>query len=167
MKPFGIFFILVGIVWGVIAYNMETTVTVGGETIGSGSFSVYVPKNEVNNLGLMDTRRNHLMFSGLSIIVGVLLFGFGSISRSTDSSKLKKCPFCAEAIQPDAKKCRYCNGDLPESWSSSQAQETIIPPAQPVYSDEDRIVIRMCPACRFTNNGSATVCSRCGGLLPV
>lgn len=165
MKLFGVFFIAVGIIWGVVAYNMETTVTVGGELGPGGLF--YIPKSEVNNLGLIETRRNHLMFAGLSVVVGVLLFGFGSLSRSTDSSNLKKCPFCAEAIQPDAKKCRYCNGDLPESWSSSPAQETITQPDQPIYNNDGGIVIRMCPACRMTNNGSATACSRCGGLLPV
>ena len=28
---------------------------------------------------------------------------------------LKKCPFCAEMIKPDALVCRYCSRDLPDN----------------------------------------------------
>lgn len=161
MKLFGAFFILVGLVWGMVAYNMETTVNTAD--VG-GAYSVYVPEKEVHNIGLMETRRNHLMFSGLSVVIGVLLFGFGSLSNSTGACNLKKCPLCAELIQPDAKKCRYCGGDIPEFWSKPEVPAT---PAASLINEAGQLVLFICPSCRATNNGSAKECSKCGAALPI
>jgi len=35
--------------------------------------------------------------------------------RELKSGKSKKCPTCAEVIRADARKCRYCNSEVPYS----------------------------------------------------
>lgn len=118
MRGIGCIIAGIGLIWALIAYNMNTTVTTEAKRFGSGEFVINVPSQTVHNLGLMEIRRNHLMFAGGAVIVGVLLLGFGTVLRGSNSSEsqLRPCPFCAERIQPSAHKCRYCASDLPDAF---------------------------------------------------
>lgn len=81
MKTAGLVIALLGFFAGIASYNMDTSVSVGGGYIGSGEFSIRVPEGRVNNIGLMEDRRILISASGLAVIVGVILFGFGSIAQ--------------------------------------------------------------------------------------
>ena len=113
MRGLGIFLVVAGIIWALIAFNMDTTVTTESQSYGSGEYAIDVPSVTVNNLGLMETRRNNLMFAGLTILIGVVLIGFGSNSKQEATTVgLKACPFCAEPILSKAIKCKHCGSDL-------------------------------------------------------
>lgn len=78
MKTLGGFLIVVGLIWGVVSFNINTSVAVGGQSYGSGDYSFTVPKSRVNNLGLMNDKQNHIIGAGLTLVIGVMLFIFGS-----------------------------------------------------------------------------------------
>lgn len=110
MRKLGIALTALGIIWGILAFNMKTTVVTEGKTIGSGEYALQIPSAEINNIGLMDDRRNHLTLAGVLVVAGVLLVGFGTLSGSQHcDGSTRKCPFCAEPIRTEAIKCRHCN----------------------------------------------------------
>jgi len=45
---------------------------------------------------------------GFSPLIGFIIL----IASGEGQMGLKKCPSCAEYVQPDAVKCRYCQADL-------------------------------------------------------
>lgn len=69
----------------------------------------------------------------LGVIVGLLLGPIGvliacvlprrRVETVATGAPMKRCPFCAEAIQPAARVCRYCNRELvvPDSASPEKA----------------------------------------------
>lgn len=116
MKQVGLIIIVLGLLGLCFSYSMNTTVTTESKSLGYG---IEVPSMTVNNIGLIEDRRNAMLVSGIATIIGVILFVAGTLQEgkieplSTYTNYHRKCPFCAELIKEDAVICRFCNRDLP------------------------------------------------------
>lgn len=76
-RAFGWLALLAGGAWLFAALTMNTTVSSGGEYIGG----MYIPRNEVHNIGLMDEKRNQVTAAGVLTLVGVILVAVGGSNR--------------------------------------------------------------------------------------
>ena len=85
MRDIGIVVVIIGIVWAIYAFNLDTTVT----TPGFSSGSIHIASAEVHNIGLMENRRNHLMLAAFTTLVGIVLFGFGSLQPQPQAAPVE------------------------------------------------------------------------------
>lgn len=83
MRVFGIVLAAVGVIWAVIAWNMNTVVETGDSVIAG----IIVPSQKVHNIGLMEQRRSHLMQASVLTIAGILLLGFGALSKRSSNQE--------------------------------------------------------------------------------
>lgn len=170
MKVLGAVLVAVGLVWALIAFNMSTEVTAGGERLGIGAYSIETPRVKVNNIGLMEQRRNHLMMASVTILAGIMLFGFGSIQRkgteTAEGIAFRVCPHCAEHVKPDAKVCRFCQRDIPSVVAEAenkleQAKDRGASEAELRELAEKLKPKGQCPNCDAVIDFAALECPKC------
>lgn len=87
MKTFGALLFAFGIVIGWFGLVMETTIETGEQTIGGGTYSVTVPKTTVHNIGLMHKREMTFYGAGLSLLLGTIFIGFGTLAANGSQEK--------------------------------------------------------------------------------
>ncbi|MFM2408171.1 MAG: hypothetical protein RL358_913 [Pseudomonadota bacterium] len=82
-----------------------------------------VSVNGFVNIGLMDERRNLLLYFGLGVLVGVIFISVATIRNeirpANNSKSMCKCPFCAEFIDINATLCKHCKSSLPAQPAST------------------------------------------------
>jgi len=138
MRTTGAVLLVVGLLLGVVALNMDTSVATEAQSVGG----ITIPSVRVNNLGLMDERRNYLIVASVIAVVGVLLVAAGAIQASSSAvvghasdqaapdgsaesaGERRQCPQCAELIKREAKICRFCGYDMSEVLAAEKAEWT-------------------------------------------
>ncbi|GIU32548.1 ankyrin repeat domain-containing protein [Shewanella sp. MBTL60-007] len=122
MRIIGMILTLSGLIWGIIAFKMPTTVKIDDKYFELLTDS---PSPEIHNLALSNKRNTHLQASAVLAVIGSLFWGFGSIQRSSSLPSIgtKECPFCVELVKVEAKFCKHCGKEIPEAKPKSEPKE--------------------------------------------
>jgi F0F1-type ATP synthase membrane subunit c/vacuolar-type H+-ATPase subunit K len=100
MKKFGYFLFSLGMIIAVFGMSMDTTVETGGQTIGNGEYAVTVPKSRVHNIGRMNDRQTIFYSAGLSLLLGAIFIGFGTLATNAAQGQSAASPQAVSSQQP-------------------------------------------------------------------
>ncbi len=112
MRTIGWCVLSVGILWLIVAINMDTSVESS-------------PGIRVMNFSLIAQQQNQLLIGALISLAGLMCVIFGRNQGGSNNALDVKCPFCAEYIKPDAIKCKHCQSELPRNFSNVAAMNLL------------------------------------------
>lgn len=79
MRSAGAVAMCIGTLWAAAAFSSDVFISSPAKTVGEGEYAINVPASHVFNLSLANQRASHLIASGVLVIVGTLLYGFGRV----------------------------------------------------------------------------------------
>jgi hypothetical protein len=104
MRAIGYVSLMIGTMWLLYVFNMDTSVPIG------------LTGQRIQNLSLMERRQTHLILAIVTVLVGALLLVVASLRgglalddiESVQDDDYRSCPHCAEPIRLAAVLCRHC-----------------------------------------------------------
>ncbi|MDB6374462.1 zinc ribbon domain-containing protein [Photorhabdus bodei] len=107
MKGFGYFLLILGLIWLLVAFNIDTTILPYG-------------RDYTHDIGTIATKHNHIFFGAFVTLCGLMMILFGRSSSDV------RCSYCAEFINKDARKCKHCGSDIKTTSSAKALARTLV-----------------------------------------
>lgn len=100
-------------------------IRIGAVLVGTILYGVWRQIEREVGLGMLSAfARGAVVFGGLAWVWSITRTGANRQSSPVSTAGLRPCPYCAEAIRPAARLCRFCNRDvtpIPMATESARA----------------------------------------------
>lgn len=163
MKQAGIVAIFIGVILGLFAFNMDTSIEAGGKNLGTAEYPIMTPKIRVNNFGLMQERQNYLTAAGFIFLAGVILFGVASLNEGREQASYKSriCPNCSGLLDKNDNSCPTCRIKKQHSAIQTETVQAFNPSVTNTTTDTNAHKHKYrCPECGFLRSAVGN-CPNC------